>query len=82
MSANRHKRLKRAWLVLSSEDIDSFQARLQDRIRKLRRRYRKGAGLRSTGLVFRDMLDLIADRAGNPYDVILSLGELGYALPL
>lgn len=75
-SQGRLERLKRARLVLSSQNVDSLQDALRDRIRELRRRYRKGAGTRSTGLVFRNVLDLIADRAGNLHDVILSLDEL------
>ncbi|SDJ25068.1 hypothetical protein SAMN04488074_101894 [Lentzea albidocapillata subsp. violacea] len=79
-SPDRLDRLRRTRLVLSTDDIDSLQEHLRDRIRVLRHCYRKGSGTRSTGLVFRNVLDLIADRAADPHDVVLSLNELGYEL--
>ena len=75
-SQGRLERLRRAQLVLSSQDVDSLQDALRDRIRELRRRYRKGAGTRSTGLVFRNVLDLIADRAGNLHDPVCAAKSL------
>ncbi|MCX2729475.1 NB-ARC domain-containing protein [Saccharopolyspora sp. NFXS83] len=68
--------LTRARIVISTETIDSYQEKLRLRVRSLRTQYRAGAGARSTGLVFRNLLDLLADRAAHPENVVLSLDEL------
>ncbi|TNC28026.1 NB-ARC domain-containing protein [Amycolatopsis alkalitolerans] len=74
--SQRRARLMRTRLVLSTDDIGSYQDKLRRRIRELRHRYRKGAGRRSTGLVFRNVLDLIAERATGRDDLMVSLDEL------